>query len=120
MDDEVLVRVGHGCADFAEQIEPLLVCELMAVAIGRKRLALDVFHDEVGQAVVGRAAIDQPRDVRMIELRQNLALVAEAAQDVVRIEPALDELDRDFLPVLVVGHGPRDRRRPIRRVRSPA
>jgi hypothetical protein len=39
----------------------------------------------------------------VIELRQDLPLGAEALQDVVCIEAAFDDLDRNFLAVLIVG-----------------
>ena len=39
----------------------------------------------------------------MVEGGQDLPLVAEAAQDELRVHPAADELDGDFAAVLVVG-----------------
>ncbi len=39
----------------------------------------------------------------MVELRQNLSLVTEAPQDVVRIESAPDQFDRDLLAVFAIG-----------------
>ncbi len=63
----------------------------------------DVLHDEIRQAVLGRVAVQQARDVRVIEAREDLPLVAEAAQHGLRIHAALDELDRDLLLVLPVG-----------------
>ena len=65
--------------------------------------AFDVLHDEIRQAVVGRVAVQQVRDVRVIEARKDLPLVAEAAQHGLRIHAALDELDRDLFLVLPVG-----------------
>ena len=79
--------------------------KLVRVAVGGDRLAFDVLHHEVRQAVVGRAAVDQARDVRMIELRQDLPFGAEAPQNVIRIEAAPDEFERDLLAVFVVGPG---------------
>ena len=58
------------------QVEPPLVAVLI------ERLALDVLHDEVWLAIVRLACIDQPRDVRMIEARENLPLGAEAHAEI--------------------------------------
>ena len=44
-----------------------------------------------------RPAIEQARDVRMIQARQHLPLHAEAAQDSGGIHAALDQLDGDLL-----------------------
>jgi hypothetical protein len=64
---------------------------------------LDVLHDEVGQAVVGRSAVHQARDVGVVERGENLPLLPEAPEDEVCVHPALDELDGDALLELVVG-----------------
>ena len=51
----------------------------------QERLALDVLHDEVRLAGLGRAAVEEPRDVRVVQRRRDLPLAAEAAErDVVR------------------------------------
>lgn len=85
----------------------------MASAILIERKALDVFHDEIGQATFGRAAVEQTRDMRMIEARQNLPFLAKTLQDGIGIHPALDELERDLLLELGVGpFGQEDRAHP--------
>ena len=103
MNDKVLMRVGDRRADLAEERQALGRGQRVRVAVGVDRFAVHVLHDEVGQAVVGRSAVDQARDVRMIELRQDLPFVAKTAEDVVGIEPAPNELDRNFLAIFVVG-----------------
>ena len=52
-----------------------------AGAVPVDRLALDELHREIGLAVVGDAAVVERRDVGVVEAGQDLALVAEAAQD---------------------------------------
>ena len=61
------------CADLHRSAhlheEPQASCgrELMLVAVRIDRQPLDVLHDQVWQPLLGRAAIEQLRDVRMIE-----------------------------------------------------
>src|SRR5205085_1967968 len=78
MDDEVLMRVVHRAADHAKQLQALGGCKFARLAVLVYGLALDVFHDEVWQAVGGRAAVEQAGDVRMIEAGKDLAFVAKA------------------------------------------
>src|ERR1700719_1819792 len=103
MNDQVLVRVGYGRASFTKEVQPFGGTELTRVAIGANRLALHILHDEVGEAVIGRPSVDEARDVGMIELRENLPLVAKSAKNVLGVEPAPDEFDRDFLVIFIVG-----------------
>ena len=80
MDDEVLVRVLHRVADRAEQLEPLARRQLPASSqYSVDRLAVDVLHHEVGLPVVGRAAVEEPRDVRVLEPGQDLPLARKRA-----------------------------------------
>src|ERR1700676_5511603 len=75
----------------------------MRLAILVQRAALDVLHHEVRAAVLGRAAIEQPRDVGMREAGQDLPLVAEVPQDLLRIHAPSDQLERDLLLKMTVG-----------------
>ena len=84
MDDEVAVRVGHGRADGEEELQPPLHREALLVAVLHEREALDVLHDEVGQPVLRLAAVEDLGDVRVVERGENLPLVAEAAEDVLK------------------------------------
>ncbi len=69
----------------------------MRLAEISQRDAVDVFHHEVGQAIVGRAAVEQSRDVRVLQAREDFALRAETAQDFIGIGPALEQFDRNRL-----------------------
>src|SRR4051812_49604399 len=60
-------------------------------------LPFHVFHDEVGKPVAGAAAIEEPRNVRMIEAGQDLSFVSEVSQHGVSIHSALDYLYRNAL-----------------------
>ncbi len=105
MHDEVPVREGDGVADLAEESD----------AVGdrqprRSRVFVDVravheLHHEVGEPVRRRAAVEESRDVRVREAREDLALGAEAGEDELAVHAAADELDRDA--AFVLGIGPR-------------
>jgi len=102
VDHEVLVRVLHRRADRAEEEESLPDAEAVAVAVLAERPPLDVLHDEVRQAVLGRPSVEQLRDVRVVERRQDLPLPAEPGDDLGRVHPLADDLDRDVLAELLV------------------
>jgi hypothetical protein len=69
---------------------------LVAEAVDRR--SLDVFHDEIGTPVRQCAPVEQPRDARVLERGQNLALFVKATRQVVSgSEPTPNELERDAL-----------------------
>src|SRR5215468_6736976 len=74
----------------------------MATAIGRDRFAVDEFHYKVRQALRRRAAVEQTRDVRMIERSQNLPFTQEPVAHEVGVHPAFDDLDRHLAPELLI------------------
>ena len=78
-----------------KELESFGDVQLMRVAVVVQRLPFDKLHDEVRQAVVSGAAVEQAGDVWMIERGEDLSLFAEAAQDEVGVHAALDQLDRD-------------------------
>ncbi len=105
MQHQVAMRVLHRVADLQEERDALLQRGVGARAVFRERLALQVLHHEV-RAVVEHAAIQQPRDVRMLQARENLALRVEAAQHGLGVHAVLDHLDRGALlelPVVALG-----------------
>src|SRR5687767_3628978 len=63
----------------------------------------DVLHHEERHPVLARTAVEQARDVRMLERGENLPFGAEAAEQGVDVEPSLDELEGDALLILSVG-----------------
>ena len=95
MDDQVLMRVLDGGADVDEQLEPLAEVELSLIAVLIERLAFDVLHDQVRLAILRLACIDQARDVRMIEARENLPLGTEAHAEIGGGR-AIDNFDGDL------------------------
>ena len=77
--DQVLVRVLHGVADLAKQLEPRRDRQTLLVAVLVDRLAVHVLHDEVRRTLGRRTAVEEAGDVRMVQFGENLALGAEAA-----------------------------------------
>src|SRR4029079_18429781 len=90
----LLVRIVERIADGHEELEPLANIQLTRVGIVIERLAFDKFHNEVGQAVFGCAAVEQPGNVWVIECSQDLAFRAKAPENEICIHAALNELDR--------------------------
>jgi hypothetical protein len=81
MNDEILVRVMHCGANRLKQPQPSRYIEAIRVAEGVDGDAIDVLHDNVSCSIRERPAIQQVRDVWMIQLRENLALDLKARVD---------------------------------------
>ena len=106
VDHHVLVRELHGVADLPEQRDALAQAVAVVVAVGVDRLAVDELHDEVGQAVLGAAGIQQAGDgLVLAEHGQDLHLRAEAPEQVARGHGAPQHLDRDLMAELGLTHG---------------
>ena len=94
MDDKALVREVHGTADLLDQAQPTRTRQLLGAHVVGDVGAVDVLHHQVRLAGVGRSAIEQPRDVRMPEVSEDLALAAQSVSRIARGDAA-DHLDRD-------------------------
>ena len=64
--------------------------------------AVDVLHHDVGQAVLGSAAVEQTGDVGMLQPGQRLPFAAEAVEDQIGVHAAAHQLDRDLGLILIV------------------
>ena len=93
--------VADRVADHQEQPQPIGHGQPARVGVAVDRLAGHVLHDQVGQAVVGGAAVEQPGDVAVFQPRQDLPLVAELPHPL-GVEQAAHHLDRHLLQELVV------------------
>src|SRR5689334_10890104 len=94
------MRICNGGTDIPEQLQARP--ERDSLSVIEQRLAFDILHDEVGQPVVGRSAVQHPGDVRMIEAAENTTLAAESFDHLVRIHAAFDEFQRDRLLVYII------------------
>ena len=86
VDDEPAVRRLHGFENLQEKREHRFERKILPCAPGRDRLTLDVFHRDVWRTARIGARVEQARDVRMIERRENAALVREARAKIADIE----------------------------------
>jgi len=67
------------------------------------RLTFDIFHYEIGQAVLGASSIQKSRDVRMVEVCKNLTLRVKVTQNKLRVHSTLDQLHCNELVKLLIG-----------------
>ena len=119
VDDQGAMGVLDGVAHDAKEGEARLEGQLLAPTPIGDGDAVHELHHEVRRAVGGQPAIEQARDVGMLERGQHLALGAEASDDAAVAGAAPHELDRDLELVLAVGRARRRRGGPCRRARSP-
>ena len=104
MHHQAPVGVAHGVGDPAEQREALPGGQRMRVAVRVQRDAVDVLHHQIRHAFGRRAAVNQLRDTRMVERREDLPLGAKAPQAVLA-QHAAHDLDRHALMKVVVSFG---------------
>ncbi len=110
MDDKIAMGVLDRCTDGHEEPQPRMDRQSSIVAVVVQGLALDVLHDQIGQAVLGRAAVEQPGDVRVLQVGEDLPLAAQATRSG-GIQGALThQLDGNLFVELLVGAlGEKDR-----------
>ena len=95
MNDLAIVRVLHGVEHGEAQPHAVRDVQAAVVGIAIDRRAVDVLHHEVRQSLGRGAAVEEARDMRMVQGREHLPLVTEAADDQVRVHAAADHLDGD-------------------------
>ena len=67
MDDQPLMSVLHGRTDRREQFETFSNWQVARIAIFGDGLAFDQLHHKVRDALFSRAAVEQARDVGVIQ-----------------------------------------------------
>ena len=97
------MRELHRFADIEEQVEARRQRQPAARAPGVDGLALDELHREPERTLGRAAAVEQAPDVRMGEVGQDLALVAEQLLGDVVLGIGAHQLERDLLFELAVG-----------------
>ena len=102
MNHQVLVRILHRFAHQPKQPQPFLQVQILFGAVFRDRQSIHILHHEVGKSVVGGSAVNQTGNEGMLQIGQNLPFLPEAVQHEVGVHAALQQLDGDFLLVLVV------------------
>src|SRR4026207_1560434 len=66
------------------------------------RATFDVFHHEVWNTVGSFAGIEQSGDVGMVQIGEDLHLVAKAPANCFTAETLVEEFDRNLLPVVFI------------------
>src|SRR4029077_4899613 len=102
MKNQIPMRKFHRVADLQKELQSLTRRQLLRDCKSSHRCADNVVHDEVGQTIVGRACIEQPRDIWVIELGQDLAFRSKAVQDLGRVSASIQYLDRDLFLKLTI------------------
>src|SRR6478672_5605839 len=102
MNNQIPMRKLHRGADLQKQLQSLTRRQLLRDCKSSHRCADDVVHDEVGQTIAGRACIEEPRDIWVIEPGQDLAFRSETAQDLSRVGASIQYLDRDLFLKLTI------------------
>src|SRR2546423_1925959 len=102
MNNQILMSKFDRGADLQKQLQSLTRRELLRDGKASNGYPDNVIHDEVGQAIVGRAGIEQPRDIWMVESRHDLAFRPEPAQDLGRVGASAQDLDRDLFFKLTI------------------
>jgi hypothetical protein len=92
VDHPLLVSVLHPLANLAEEVQPLLGVEAVAVAVVRDGDSLHVLHCEERPSLVRRPGFEGPGDVRVAHQGQGLAFRLEPGQHLLRVHSPLDEL----------------------------
>ncbi len=103
MHDQVLMGVMHRGANDGEQLEPRRYVEPMGIAEGVDRNPIDVLHDQIGGAIRQGSAVQEVRDIGMIELGEDLPLYFEARLNRAAHGAPMHHLDRDALLEFGVG-----------------
>lgn len=77
--NQVLVQVGDAVAQLREQVEALRQGQPPVIGVAVDGQAIDELHGQPRQALARGAAIEEPRDVRVRHLGEQLPLAAKAA-----------------------------------------
>ena len=93
VNDAFLMGVLDRLANREKEPQPLFQAELVRVAVGGDRLALDQFHDKVGTAVLCHTRVEDPGNVGVVHQRQGVPLGLEACQNLARVHARLEDLD---------------------------
>ena len=100
MHDEIAMGILHGGAYLHEQLDALADEQGAIVAVRVDGFAVDVLHHQIGRAVIQIAAVDQSRDGRMSERRQDVPLAVQAIAHARMQRRVVQHLDGDGLLIL--------------------
>src|ERR1700683_2522929 len=78
VDDQVRVSILDRRQDLLKELQPLANSEATVVAVGGERCSRYILERQIGLVILGNSRIEQPRDIRMSQARENLSLTREA------------------------------------------
>ena len=97
MRNEIAMRVRDRLCDLHEHRDTLIHIQPFAVTGAVDRFALDIFHDQIRPALRVTAAVQQPGDTFVIQRRQDLPLLLEAAQEFIGVGACAQQFHRALL-----------------------
>ena len=103
VDHQVGVGVLHRLQHLLQQLHAASHVEPAFVAVGGDRLAFDVLERQVGLAIVGQAGVVQPRDVRVGQAAEDVALALEALHQHAAPRMQQRQLERHAALQLAIG-----------------
>ena len=79
--DQIRVYRTDSSQQIEKQCQPLSQAQPMLTNVSEQGLSFDVLHDQVRKSIVGCAAVENLRDVVVLNARQNLALHLKTRED---------------------------------------
>ena len=101
--DQARVRMSDRARHLQEQPQPGRHIERLARAVGVDALAFDVLQREIRLTVGREAGVVQPRDVRVLECGEDLALARQALAELGAPRHQARQLERHLAPLQHVG-----------------
>src|SRR5215470_5926377 len=77
MDYEIAMGIIDGGADLEIQTHAVMNAQLLVLYVVRDPGPVNIFHDNVGQPRFRSAAVEQVRNIRMLQPRERLAFLAK-------------------------------------------
>jgi hypothetical protein len=93
--------LGRKCHQSMAEALPRRQIALAAILVDG--LSLDEVHDQIRQALIRTAAIENPRNVGMIETREQALFRLEALEQELAVVSRPQNLDGHFLVILIIG-----------------
>ena len=98
VDDPLLVRMLDSLANLDKEPQAILDRQLLPIAMLRDRRPRHVLHHKVRPPLLGLPAVVNLGDTGMIHHRQGLPLGLKPRNDLRRVHPQLDDLERHPAP----------------------
>src|ERR1022692_2230242 len=102
MNHKLFMRVLYRGADLAKEPQTVIDGELVKIGILVNGQALHILHHQIRGTILAAAAVEQFHNVRMVQRRQGLALIAEPLQDLFGVDSRLDHFYRNLLAIVLV------------------